>query len=208
MGTFTVDTHVEKDWTNMFTSTAVGERVKAASEAAVADKVKDYMKDDAVKLKYNPSLNTKPIAPMVKVGGSQRNKLVFHPLNYVSRTVTTRYKTWDEIWTAVGGAWATAAMLVAVFYVQKEVKVPPEHPVKQKKTGSKKNSGAKSQKSRQDEQQEAEVMEEVQVFRLRGVSSREEAVKTAFAMAVDAFDATTANKDAVEELDAAESNMQ
>merc|ERR1712217_771464 len=134
-------------------------------------------------------------------------KLVFHPLNYVSRTVTTRYKTWDEIWTAVGGAWATAALLVAIFYVQKEVKVPPQHPVKQRKTGSKKNSGAKSQKSRQDEQQEAEVMEEVQVFRLRGVSSREEAVKTAFAMAVDAFDATTANKDAVAELDV-ESNTQ
>merc|ERR1712217_249017 len=117
---------------------------------AVADKVKEYMKDDAVKLKYNPALNTKLIAPNTAVGtgGQQRSKLVFQPLNYVSRTVTTRYKTWDEIWTAVGGAWATAALLVAAFYVQKEVKVPPQHPVKQRKTKKKntKASEAKSQK--------------------------------------------------------------
>merc|ERR1712217_165740 len=106
----------------------------------------------------------------VGTGGQQRSKLVFHPLNYVSRTVTTRYKTWDEIWTAIGGAWATAALLVAVFYVQKEVKVPPHHPVKQQKTGNTTNSGTKARNSGQ-EGQEAEVMEEVQVFRLRGISS-------------------------------------
>jgi len=196
---------VEKDWTNMFTSTAVGERVKAASEMAVADKVKEYMKDDAVKLKYNPALNTKAMAPNTAVGtgGQQRSRLVFHPLNYISRTVTTRYKTWDEIWTAVGGAWATAAMLVAVFYVQKEVKVPPEHPVQKQKAGAKNNKASETKSQESKEQEEAEVMEEVQVFRLRGVTSREQAVKEVFAMAVDGFDAYGANKDAVAESDAA-----
>lgn len=193
--TFTVDKHVEKDWTNIFTSTEIGERVKVVGEAAMEDRVKEYMKDDAVKLKYNPAFNTKPMSPMTSVGREQRSKLTFHPLNYVSRTVTKRYKTWDEIWGGIGGAWAAAVLLITVFFVQKEVQVPPQHPVKHQNTGTNNTSSESSGKA---EQQEAQVMEEVQVFRLRGATSKEEAVKTVFAMAVDAFDAGRANNEAVE----------
>lgn len=196
--TFTVDKHVEKDWTNIFSSTEIGERAKVVGEAAMEEKVKEYMKDDTVKLKFNPALNTKPISPVPQLDVERKSKVVFNPLNYVSRTVTKRYKTWDEIWTDVGGAWATAVLLVSAFYVQKEVKVSPDHPAKKQKTKQKKGQGTSGslQSSGQGAQQEAEVMEEVQVFRLRGVTSREEAVKAAFAMSVDAFDAGAANNEA------------
>lgn len=182
---FTVDKHVVKDWTNMFTSSAVGERAKVLGESAMEDEVTKYLKDDAVTMKYSPSLNTKAMSPLTFEGREQKSRLIFRPLNYVSRTVTTRYQTWDEIWTGIGGAWATAALLIAIFFVQKQVQVPS------KIKGTTCCFGDAAQK-------DPEVMEEVQVFRLRGATSKEEAVKTLFAMGVDAFDAGKANKDAVE----------
>jgi hypothetical protein len=51
-------------------------------------------------------------------------------------------------------------------------------------------------------------MEEVSVFRLRGVASREEALRTVFAMSVEAFDAGLANKAQVEEgVDGTQANL-
>merc|ERR1711870_159168 len=107
------------------------------------ERVKEYIKDDAVKLNFNPALNVKQMAPVTPVGRQHRNKLTFSPLNYVSRTVTSRFKTFDEIWGDIGGAWATAVLLVSVFFVQKQVEVPPRHPVKQRK--SKKNKSSKKE---------------------------------------------------------------
>lgn len=206
---FSVDKHVTEDWSNVFTSTAAGGRAKQIGEMAASEQVAEYLKDDAVKLKYNPSLNIKQMSPFVsppiatarKESATDtdldRNRLVFAPLYYLSRTVTTRYKTWDELWSAFGGAWATAVLLVSAFFVQKEVKVPPQHPAKQRKQrGSKKSKpGAKPK----EEEAEPEVIESVQVFRLRGATSKEEAAKAAWAMAVDAFDAGVANKDSAQE---------
>merc|ERR1712187_373349 len=136
---------VEKDWTHMFTSTEVGDRAKALSEIAAKEKVAEILKDDSITLKYSPSLNTKANAPMVRFDGhSQTSELLIQPLNYVSRTVTTRPKTWDEIWTAIGGAWATAVLLVTIVVFQNEVKVPTEHPVKQRKTRNAKRKSGKA----------------------------------------------------------------
>jgi hypothetical protein len=144
---FTVDKMIEKDWTHMFTSTEIGDRAKTLSEVAAKEKVAEILKDDAITLKYNPSLNSKAAAPMVRTdGNSQTSELLIQPMNYVSRTVTTRPKTWDEVWTSIGGAWATAVLLVTIFFVQKEVKVPPEHPVKQKKTKPSKRKEGKARR--------------------------------------------------------------
>merc|ERR1712113_493939 len=122
------------DWTNIFTSSAIGERVKIIGEAAMEERVKEYLKDDAIKLNFHPALNTRSMSPVTSPNVEQRSKLTFHPLNYVSRTVTSRYKTWDEIWGEVGGAWATAVLLVSIFFVQKQVEIPPQHPEKQRKS--------------------------------------------------------------------------
>jgi len=197
---FTVDKHVEKDWTNMLTSSAVGERIKILGETAMEDEVKNYLKDDTVKMKYSPSLNTKAMTPKTLEAWEHKSRLTFRPLNYVSRTVTTRYKTWDEIWTSIGGAWATAALLITVFFVQKQVQVPPQNPVKKNKSRKKGTTGSSgdNRSSGNVAQKEPEVMEDVQVFRLRNATSKEEAVKAAFAMVVDGFDAGNTNKEAVE----------
>merc|ERR1712203_1157447 len=93
------------------------------------------MGDDAIKLNFHPALNTKSMSPVTSSNVEQRSKLTFHPLNYVSRTVTSRYKTWDEIWGEIGGAWASAVLLVSIFFVQKQVEISPQHPEKQRKNG-------------------------------------------------------------------------
>merc|ERR1712113_86012 len=109
--------------------------------------------------------------PTTLVDTQQPSELRFAPLNYVSRVVTVRYKTWDEIWAEIGGTWATAVLIVSAFFVQKTVEDPSK------------------------KEEKAVPLDGVQVFRLRGVSSKKEAVKTMYAMAQDAYGAGKENRD-------------
>merc|ERR1712113_565280 len=116
--------------------------------------------------------------PTTLVDTQQPSELRFAPLNYVSRVVTTRYKTWDEIWAEIGGTWATAVLLVSAFFAAKTVEDP-------------KSKG-----------QDGAPMDEVQVFRLRGVTSKKEALKTMYAMAGDAYAAAKESKEQAPDLEA------
>jgi len=175
---FTVDELVKQDITGIFTSTKAGAQVKRLSEMSQVEAVNDILTDDGVVLKYNPSKNSKKMRPVTEVEGvtytgagsrTNRGRIEFLPLSYVTRVVTRRYKTWDEVWSAIGGAWATAVLLVTAFYVQRTVEDP-------RKKGDK-----------------AEPLEQVQTLRLRGHSSRRAAIKSLFAVASDAHDAGKSN---------------
>jgi hypothetical protein len=168
---FTVDQIVEKDITEIFTSSAVGQKVKKYGEVAMKEKVQEILKDETIQLKYNPALNTQSRSPITYADGrEQESELSFQVSDYVSRKITRRYKTWDEIWAEIGGTWATAVLLVTAFFAKKTVEDP-----------SKKN-------------EDAAPLDEVQVFRMRGVSSKQAAVKTMYAIATDAVGAAKQNQ--------------
>jgi hypothetical protein len=167
---FTVDELIEQDWTAIIASTEAGTQVKKLADVGQVEHVHNIFKDDNVQLKFNPSFNSKPSVPITAVNAAQQNRLSFIPLNYVTRIVTKRYKTWDEVWSAIGGAWATAILLVSVFFVQKTVENPKD-----------KNKD------------KAIPAEEVQCFRLRGVQSKQAAIQELYNMACDGVEAAEAN---------------
>jgi len=169
--TFTVDKIVTQDISSIFTSSKLGAKVEKMNNVAAVESVSELLKDDTVQLKYHPGVTIQSFQPITRADSQkQESELRFQPLNYVSRVVTKRYKTWDEIWAEIGGTWATALLLVTAFYTQKTVENP-------KKKG-----------------EDAAPLEQVQVFRLRGVSSKEQAVKTMYAMAGDAYGAAKENQ--------------
>merc|ERR1712083_614240 len=137
---------------------------KSFGEAASKEAVSNLLKDDHVQLAYSPAVAIQAYTPGTSVG-TRKGVLKFEPLNYVSRVVTTRYKTWDEIWAEIGGTWATAVLLVSAFFAAKTVEDP-------KKKG-----------------QDGAPMEEVQVFRLRGQTSKKGALKAMYGIATDAYGA-------------------
>jgi len=177
--TFTVDELIKQDISSIFTSTKAGANVKKLSAMGQSEAVNEILADDSVVLKYNPSKNSKKMRPVTEIQGvtyevqngikKNRGRIAFLPLSYVTRVVTQRYKTWDEIWSAIGGAWATGVLLVTAFYIQKTV----EDPKKKEEKGV--------------------PMEQIQCFRLRGASSRRSAIKELFSMASDACEAGKTN---------------
>merc|ERR1712125_312144 len=92
---------------------------------AMKERVQKILKDEKVQLKYNPSISIQRRSPATRSDGAeQESNLRFEPLNYVSRVVTTRYKTWDEVWAEIGGTWATAVLLVTAFFAKQTVEDP------------------------------------------------------------------------------------
>jgi len=109
---------------------------------------------DEVVYKYNTQVQTVPFKPWIGVADENTNghnqfELQVRAAGYTVRTVTTRHKSFTEIWTEVGGAWASCLLVMVIFFKKQEVQG----------------------------KEKTDRMEEVQVLRLRGKKTRTELLK-------------------------------
>ncbi|CAE8611970.1 unnamed protein product [Polarella glacialis] len=76
---------------------------------------------------YKPTFSSAPGGTFLKTGTFEDATLAFLQIrvrSFMSKTTIIRSKTFDEIWSALGGTWASAMLMMSLFFVRKSVNDP------------------------------------------------------------------------------------
>ncbi|CAE8582479.1 unnamed protein product [Polarella glacialis] len=76
---------------------------------------------------YKPTFSSAPGGTFEKTGTFEEATLAFLQIrvrSFMSKTTIIRSKTFDEVWSALGGTWASAMLIMSLFFVRKSVSDP------------------------------------------------------------------------------------